>query len=213
MDLADAKKALSKALKDKSLPKIKEILTENPEVILGTDTSNNQYLLKFIKANEGIAKYGIDVFIKNGGDVNQRDSWNQTVLMQALSSGKNRIVQLLLDEGADVNVIGSNNNLSTLQWALNGKNRTDLVKMLFKTNPNLDVTHSDSRGDTALHLALAQSNFEVAKILLDKGADPDVTNRKGEKVWYYGSKEKNKKFLEDYISRKKLGSFGKFLDL
>jgi len=42
-----------------------------------------------------------------------------------------------------------------------------------------DINESDSEGDTALHLALRQQNFELAEQLLSKGADVGLFNAKG----------------------------------
>ena len=43
----------------------------------------------------------------------------------------------------------------------------------------IDINHQDERGDTLLHWAVWNMRYEAQSILLDRGADINITNHKG----------------------------------
>ena len=45
-------------------------------------------------------------------------------------------------------------------------------------NNDADINALDSRGKTPLHLAVSAKTTEVVKVLLKRGADPDITDEK-----------------------------------
>ena len=45
-------------------------------------------------------------------------------------------------------------------------------------NHDADINALDSRGKTPLHLAVSAKTTEVVKVLLKRGADPDITDEK-----------------------------------
>lgn len=47
---------------------------------------------------------------------------------------------------------------------------------------SFDVNQQDSEGYTLLHLAADQNNLELAKLLLDRGADPNLRSKLGSTV-------------------------------
>jgi ankyrin repeat protein len=52
-----------------------------------------------------------------------------------------------------------------------------------------DVNFQNKWGDTALIYAIYKSNFEIAVLLIDAGADKDLKNHKGEVALDYAKKE------------------------
>jgi len=47
------------------------------------------------------------------------------------------------------------------------------------------VNHQDASGNTALHLAIQFGNVEIAKILLEEGANASLANKRGETPWHW----------------------------
>lgn len=96
------------------------------------------------------------------------------------------IVELLLSIGANANFIGDDGN-TPLHMAAAGKpqypNRAgaSLPAMTALIASGAEGFNQKNRdGDTPLHLALRLSNFSVIRLLLERGADLDAINTRGE---------------------------------
>jgi ankyrin repeat protein len=92
----------------------------------------------------------------------------------AAGDGSIQMVELLLKQGADVNVQNdtwntSNMRLTALEAAIWSGN-TNLCKLLLETGANPDL--QSGPGESALHYALSYHRTEMAAWLLDYGADP-----------------------------------------
>jgi len=59
------------------------------------------------------------------------------------------------------------------------KNDPEQVKHLVLIE-QVDVNQTDSNGETPLHEACSEENFNIVKLLLEKDADPNMPNNKGE---------------------------------
>jgi uncharacterized protein len=84
------------------------------------------------------------------------------------SSNRQRIIGLLKNSGADMNVKDSEKGLTPLHYvALRNKPlcATTLIKC------GADVNMTEANGATALHGAIYHGNIEVAKLILASGAD------------------------------------------
>ena len=83
--------------------------------------------------------------IKAGTDVRARNPRGYTAMYWAANCGNIKLIELLLDKGADINA---------------------------KLEPNLG-------GGTPLHVAALLNRYNVARILIKRGADLQLTNAKG----------------------------------
>lgn len=79
-----------------------------------------------------------------------------------------RLIQLLIDHGADVQVITGPANMTALHWAA-VEGMVHAVDFLI--DKGLDVDQRCKRGETALVLAAENGHTTVVKLLLAKGAD------------------------------------------
>jgi hypothetical protein len=100
--------------------------------------------------------------------------YGRLAITVAAGDGSIQIVQLLLRQGADVNVQNdtwntSNMRLTALEAAISG-GHSNLCKLLLEAgaNPNLQ----SGTGDSALHYALSFHRTKMAAWLLDYGSDP-----------------------------------------
>lgn len=108
---------------------------------------------------------GIQLFVKNGVDINMRlDS--MTALQHAILYNNFSFAQFLLSFGADPNALSSDNE-TALIFAIRQEN-TAMVKLLLEHGANANVT--GRYFDYALCIALNREAFEVASLLLDYGA-------------------------------------------
>ncbi|KAF2629421.1 hypothetical protein BU25DRAFT_389615 [Macroventuria anomochaeta] len=113
--------------------------------------------------------------------VNVRDSYGSTPLISAAENGQYEVVQLLLDNNADVNVQGGRYG-NALQAASAGGHE-QIVKMLLDKGANMlldndaDVNAQGGEYGNALQAASLEGHKEIVKVLLKKGADNSVLKR------------------------------------
>ena len=91
--------------------------------------------------------------------------------------GHSNVVRLLLDNGADVDKIAMNGSeLTALQSAV-ACMHTDVVRVLLDYNPNVNLRMLG--GFTPLMSAAAMGAKEIISLLLEKGADKNLTSDDG----------------------------------
>ena len=125
------------------------------------------------------------VALKDNADVNATNLNGTSVLMTAAAKGYVKIVDILLHEGADSNL--KNKQDRTALYASSLLGYTDIVKLLLNHGANVDTYSSDGLM-TPLMAAAANNRLEISKILLNKGADITLKNKRGENVFDIVSK-------------------------
>lgn len=109
--------------------------------------------------------------IRDGADVNQRDSKGETPLMYAAVAGSPEAMKLLLASGADANA-RNEFGATALTWSV-----TDLAKVRLLVDHGADVNAATRRGRTPLLLAaMSDGSAPIVRLLLDKGADVKATD-------------------------------------
>jgi uncharacterized protein len=108
-------------------------------------------------------------------------SWSKdgfTALHLAAFFGEEEAVKILLERGADVNVVSRNPNIvvTPLHSAAAGSH-PGVVKLLLEAGA--DVNAAQDRGFTPLHSAANNDDRESAEALLAAGADPTLTTDDG----------------------------------
>ena len=100
-------------------------------------------------------------------------------LERAAIRGNEQIVQILLKNGADVNISSVQYLLSALQVATR-HGHAQRVQVLLKAGANVDAVSTLSDCNTALSEAADDENIELVRILFTAGANIDIcTNRWG----------------------------------
>lgn len=118
----------------------------------------------------------VKLYLEKGLDVNASDNRGYTPLYWSISSDKsefdksnvktpkktnNSVTQLLIEKGANID------DTSTKYFPWSGN--TALVQQSLEKNIDVDVR--DEFGRTPLHMATTQGNLELAKWLIEKGAN------------------------------------------
>jgi ankyrin repeat protein len=128
-------------------------------LMMGADPNVKQGSLSALHmvamADESICAGILELLLEYGADPNVRDSVGATPLHDAVLSGKINAVKKLLEHGADVNV------------------RTTGAIVVMEDYAGI-FTESTYSGVTPLHLAAYKGYAEIAKILLERGADPNI---------------------------------------
>ncbi|XP_064627394.1 transient receptor potential cation channel subfamily A member 1 homolog isoform X2 [Lineus longissimus] len=112
------------------------------------------------------------------------DKGLMTALHLAATHNQVEVAQLLIDAGCSLRCLDE--ELSTPLHLACSEGSEQIVRMLFEAGEKLDgwvtisqmVTDQDCDGSTALHVAVENSHFEVAKLCIEKGADVN-THRTG----------------------------------
>jgi ankyrin repeat protein len=132
----------------------------------------------------------VKALLAHGADVNAKEGWKgQTALMWAASESHTAVVNALVEMGADVNArskggftpllfavrhgaLGSVRSLLAAKANVNDVARADAISSNSTAKPSTETT-------SALALAVINGHFEVAGVLLDGGANPNVADARG----------------------------------
>ena len=133
-------------------------------------------------------------YLDAGGDVNAKNKVTTTPLYWAAYEGQKEIVELLITNGADVNLRsgmvvktkdGSEGN-KMAQEIMN--NRTPLDMAILREHTEIaelliakgtDVNAKSNRGYTPLHEASKKEKTEIIELLIAKGADVNAKDADG----------------------------------
>ena len=117
------------------------------------------------------------ILISHGAKIDARDNVNNdTALIYGIRDGKFRVAELLLDAGADPNLI-DRRGFAPLHIAAI-RNDTKLVRCLLDHNAAINArTQRDGR--TPLMIAAAAGFEEMVEMLLSSGADPSIVDSGG----------------------------------
>ena len=111
----------------------------------------------------------VRILIDGGEDIELRID-DITPLMLATQKNASKIVQLLIQRGADVNAL-TEENMTALHFA----DIPEIVQILVQA-PNIDINARNYRDDTPLHIALYKENIPTAHALINCGADVNAEN-------------------------------------
>lgn len=125
----------------------------------------------------------VKILLQNGIDPNSLYN-NKPILNYAIIYDRYEIVKILLDEGADVNYIyeinrsGFSSNMKIYNTPfINAIDYFDIFKLMLEYNDNINMQLPD--GYTPLHYAVSFNKPDIVKLLLEKGADKEITTNDG----------------------------------
>jgi ankyrin len=134
----------------------------------------------------------VALLIARGADVNRRDgSRGQTALMWAAAHNNGDVIRLLVKAGADVDARTNNPSRGGGRASESGNTfsappPTGFTPLLFASragniaaarallDAGANVNDTLSDGESALVVAAANAHWELADLLLDRGADPNL---------------------------------------
>jgi ankyrin repeat protein len=116
----------------------------------------------------------VSLLISLGADTTIPLVKNISNLAYAALKGNLEICEILIKHGSDVNKPASH-NIIPLHHAIFGENQ-NIVALFLKNNASIEA-YNDTDGMNALHIAVAHNEIEMAKLILDKGADVNVLSK------------------------------------
>lgn len=114
--------------------------------------------------------------LQRGSDPNACDNSGRPVLFFAISSGVLDLVEWMIRAGASPSA-ADKNGLNALHWAIESGN-VDAALWIIRSGL-VDLNAQTKKGDTALLIAVRKRAWAVVDALLQKGADPNISNALG----------------------------------
>ncbi len=149
-------------------------------------------------------------------DPNMTDIYNKNMLCIAVGNKNKKIVEELVNAGANILTLSPSHQLNMLNYSAGAKS-LELVQYFI--DKKLDINQQDKVGDTPLHNAIIGGlsytflesdeidlRIKILKLLLDAGADYNLKNHKNMTVLQVAKKTSNVRiinFLKQYIKEKK----------
>jgi ankyrin repeat protein len=143
----------------------------NPEIVslllesgADPDTASPEGETALMTAAKAGNPGSVVALLDHGADVNSKEHWfNETALMWAAAENHAEVTRTLIDHGADINARSAQQEFARFRF--------NLATMVNTVLPR--------GGLTALMLAARQGGVETARVLVDAGADLNVTDPDG----------------------------------
>jgi len=159
------------------IPKLKELLGKNPDLIKSKDKDGFTALHLAVGAVKN-GKETVEFLIAKGADINAGNNDGLTPLHIAATEGKPEIIKILIAKGANVNAKTKEVQNSALHLAAVG-GKKEAVEALLAGGAKVNITNRN--GLTPLDFAIDEKQEVIVKILQAKG---------GKKGKFKPSKEK-----------------------
>lgn len=130
----------------------------------------------------------VENLVAKGANVNLQDQKKRTPLIFAATNGHTSVVKFLIESGADVNAKDSGGQTALLYACKRSFN--EIAAFLLENGAEVNV-QSKKKGITALMLAAVWDNVELVQLLLEHGADPQLTDTFGRTAKLLAQKKGN----------------------
>jgi len=151
----------------------KILLDENASVDERTECGDTPLILATTHNHTSVA----EILLDGKANIHARlPSNNKDSLAIASVNGYAKMVELLLDRGAQIEGVGWNGAtpLGEATWA----GRVETTRLLVKRGANMEARQA--QGQTPLHYAMATHKYDVVRLLLEMGADKHNADDTGE---------------------------------
>ncbi|GFO50455.1 ankyrin repeat domain protein [Plakobranchus ocellatus] len=185
---------LKPAVQSGSTKTVQFLLNQGADVNVCCGNSSVALLLALKHLSHSKLMEMVTFLVENGAHVNRSVS-NESPLVRAVSIKEPEIVRYLLEKGADVNEVGDDEGNTALMAAFSRRYRimsftyetlkhreimnviTEVVELMLEAGA--DPNKTNCVGNTAIHVAIAESCLEAMPLLLKAGAELEVRNSDG----------------------------------
>ena len=148
-------------------------VTDNIKLLLdyGADKEKNRFALTLLQCaarnnNINVLRFILDNHLYS--KIDEKDCWGKTPLQFACQYGDIEHIQLILQAGADKNVV-DDNGYSILNYAAMNSNNSNVLKFVVEKLYSDSINKQNRFGETALSLACnCSTNIEKVKLLIEK---------------------------------------------
>lgn len=163
----------------------------------------------------------INAFLDCGADINARDPCGRTPLFDAIACGNHDVAHVLLDRGADPTICSVSGQTSLhvidhfdyrrakanpalaeelLGMSIDDWENANVVLAQRLIDRGCDVNKRDINGDTPMFAAAQQHSPLLAETLLAHGADPRLTNHKGQTPGELAQSRETREVIESHAT-------------
>lgn len=172
---------LADAVIKKDTVKIEQLLQSGIDINTQHPTSGTTVLM--IASSYYYYDDMVEFLVRNGAEVNLKDSEGKTALLWAASNSLPN-AKILVANGAKVNEAANDGMTPFLQATLgvsSGKVHIELCELLRKKGANINATlqRTSAMGWNALHYAAANGDVELVKYLIKYGANVNKATGEG----------------------------------
>lgn len=161
------------AVYSRNVDTVQLLLERGAEINAQTATGGWTALLK--AAREAPSTEIVQLLLEKGANVNAATTLQGLrALHMAASSGSAEIAQLLINKGADVNA-PSEDGTRPLDTAAATEKSTGVMRVLLDNGANINRATDSAKNLSPLHLAASAGYTEIVSLLLERGADVNVS--------------------------------------
>ncbi len=139
----------------------------------------------------------IDVYLRNGDDIDSKDENGHTALYLSFTEYQFEAFELLLERGADINST-TNRGETVLHWASLFHDE-DLIEYLISNDANIEAKNNN--GQTPLQLATDKNIIKSVELLLENGANINSKDNDGNTSLVRSVLERNTKTMKFLIGK------------
>ena len=128
----------------------------------------------------------LQAIISHGVDVNATNKNNVTALMIVCGKGKKDVINVVLNVGAELNIIDANGDTCLHYAARNYYCTADVLQAII--SHGVDVNATNKNNVTALMITCEMWNKDALDVLLNAGADPNIIDANGDTSLHYAAR-------------------------
>jgi ankyrin repeat protein len=120
------------------------------------------------------------LLIEHGAEINRTTTDGMSALWIASQNGHANVVELLIENNAELNAKRTTDNRTAL-WMAAQNGHTDVAKLLIENGADLDIKATDN--STALMPASQNGHTEIVKLLCEWGSDMNLNTMVDSEVY------------------------------
>ncbi|GAB1209750.1 hypothetical protein APSETT445_008531 [Aspergillus pseudonomiae] len=160
-----------------------------------SEKQRSSHLMGAIKSD---SVHGVNIFLDLGADVNEQCDDNLPLCLAA-KRGHDRVVETLLERGAEIDKLSSYGSTALLSAA--GTGRVSTIGLLLDRKANMEARSTSPHylGYTPLMRAVKSGRMDAIRVLVERGANVRTQNDAGESLLHVALRDGRKEIIEQVL--------------
>ena len=168
------------------LTRIKKFLAPVPEIIQIARSNNLKKMTQYLETNPEA--------------INTSDAFGTTAVAEAVKRNNIKMLELLFSKKANPNRKGDGGMSPLMFWSQRNQKKTAIGDLLLQNGAAINA-RDDGAGRTVLMIAIQANAMDTVTYLLEKGADINARDKKGETPIMYAIRRKSPDMVELLLSK------------